>query len=125
MSRKGHYSGGSTIIRPWDSQWFKKGATRVAPNVAARKKPLSLTEQAALKGSRETGTQLIPQGTKKQTKKPIGKAKTGRPKPPIIKAERSEPNRTITEVRQAQRYGQSRVVAVEFVSRYRSQRAKT
>lgn len=68
MSRRGHYSGGSTIIRPWDSKWFKKGSTRVAPNVAAPKRPLSLTEQAALNAfqeSRETGARLIPKGEAK------------------------------------------------------------
>ena len=121
MSRKGHYPGGSTVIGPGDPSWFKKGSMRTPPNGSASKPPLSLAEKAALqalKESRETGTKLIPKGEKKRTKNRFGKAKRGS-KPSAIKAERSKPNRAITEVRQARSHGRSRVVAVEFVGKDR------
>jgi hypothetical protein len=63
MSRKGHYSGGSTIISARHPSRFKKGSLRTAANVSAPKPTLSLTEPAtlqALKEVRETGTKLIP-----------------------------------------------------------------
>ena len=52
--------------------------------------PLSLAEQAALQGlneTRETGTTLVPNGQKTQTKKRFGKTKAGSPKPSVIKPE--------------------------------------
>jgi hypothetical protein len=127
MSRKGHYSGGSTVIGPRDPTWFKKGSMRTPPNGSAPKPPLSVAEKAALqalKEARETGTKLIPKGTKKRPPKRFGKAKGAGTKAPGIRPERSEPNRATTEVRQAQRHGGSREVTVEFVSTDRPSRQK-
>jgi len=127
MSRKGHYSGGNTIISARDQSWFKKGSMRTPPNVGAPKAPHSLAEQAvlqALQEARETGTKLIPKGQKKRTKKRFDKTKAGGPKRSVIKPERSEPNRAATEVRQAYRKGHSRAVTVEFVSQNGSSRRK-
>src|SRR6476659_7738710 len=103
MSRKGHLLGGGTFVGYRDPSWFKKGTMRTPPNVSAPKPPLSLTEQAALQAlreTRETGTTLIPKGQKKRTAKRFGKTKTSGPKLPVIKPERSEPNRATAEVRQ-------------------------
>jgi len=125
MSRKGHYPGGSPVVGPRDPSWFKKGSMRTPPNDGAPKLPLSLAEKAAfqaLKESRESDTKLIPKGEKKRTKKRFGKAKPSVPKPSVIKRERSEPNRAVTEVRQAQPHGRSRAVAVEFVGQDRLSR---
>jgi hypothetical protein len=111
MSRKGHYSGGSTLIGPRDPTWFKKGSMRAPPNNSAPKPPLSLAEKAALqalKQSQETGSKLIPKGMKKRPQKRFGKAKTTKAKAPGIRPEPSEPNRATTEVRQAERHGRSR-----------------
>ena len=123
MSRRGHYSGGSTVIGSRDPSWFKKGSMRIPPNGSAPKLPLSPAEKAALqalKESRETGTKLIPKAEKKRIKKRFGKTKTGGPKPSVIKPERSEPNRAVTEVRQKRSHGRLRAVAVEFVGQGRA-----
>jgi hypothetical protein len=85
MSRKGHYSGGSTTISPRDPSWFKKGSTRAPPNESAPKPPLSLAEKAAfeaLKQSKEVGVRLIPKGEKKKRKSRFGKAKSLGDRPP-------------------------------------------
>jgi len=100
---------------------------RVPPNDSAPKLPLSPAEKAALqalKESRETGTKLIAKSEKTRTKKRFGKAKTGGPKPSVIKRERSEANRAVVEVRQTRSHGRSRAVAVEFVGQDRSSRQR-
>lgn len=123
----GYYSGGSTVIRPGDSKWFKKGSTRVAPNVAAPKRALSLTEQAALKAfqeSGETGVRLIPKGETKKPKKRLGKSKARARNPPVIRPEPSLPQKDVAEIRQTVRRGKSRVVTVELSSEWKPQRER-
>jgi hypothetical protein len=115
MSRKGHYSGGSTIIGPRTPGWFKKGSIRAAPNATAPKLPLKPAEQAALKilkDSRETGSRLIPKGQSTKKKRQYGKAKPKNPS--IIKPEPSRPQKDVAVVSQALRHGRSRTIAVEF-----------
>jgi hypothetical protein len=118
MSRKGHFLGGGTTIGSRDPTWFKKGSMRTPPDVTAPKPPLSPAEEVAfqaLKESRESGSRLIPRGGNRPLKKRLGKTKRAKPKPSAVKPERSEPNRAVTEIHQAQRHGRSRKVAVEFV----------
>lgn len=94
MSRKGHYNGVSTIIRPGNSTWFGKKVPKWAkrkPTDAAPKRALSLAEQAAfkvLKKSRETGIRLIPKGQADKQRRRYGKTKVGVKKPPVIKPSR-------------------------------------
>jgi hypothetical protein len=79
-----------------DPKWFKKGSTRVAPNVAAPKRALSLTEQAALKAfqeSHETGVRLIRKGETKKPKKRLGKPKARARNPPVIRPDPSLPQK--------------------------------
>lgn len=128
MSRKGHYNGGSTIIRPGNSSWFGKKVPKWAkrkPTDAAPKRPLSLAEQAAfkvLKESRETGTRLIPKGQADKQKRRYGKTKVGVKKPLGIKPEPSRPQKDVAVITQALRHGKSRTIAVEFVSERKPQR---
>jgi hypothetical protein len=124
MSRKGHYLGGSTIIRPWDSSWFgkkvPKWAKRKNRKGSAPKRPLSLAEKAefdALKKSQETGTRLIVKA-KKQPKKKSWRS-SGKKQLPAIKPEPSVVNRSVTVVRQAGSRGRSRPVIVEFAPKGR------
>jgi hypothetical protein len=116
MSRKGHYSGGSTIIGPRTPGWFKKGSIRAAPNATAPKLPLKPAEQDALKllkDSRETGSRLIPKGNStKKKRQQYGKATAKNPS--IIKPEPSRPQKGVAIVSQSLRHGRSRTIAVEF-----------
>jgi hypothetical protein len=117
MSRKGHYSGGSTIIGPRTPGWFKKGSIRATPNTTAPKLPLKPAEKAALKllkDSRETGSRLIPKGQVTKKKLKYGKAKPNNPS--IIKLEPSRPQKGVTVVSQALRHGRSRTIVVEFAT---------
>jgi hypothetical protein len=115
MSRKGHYSGGSTIIGPRTPGWFKKGSIRAAPNATAPKLPRTPAEQAALKilrDSRETGSRLIPKGHVTKKKRQYGKATAKNPS--VIKPEPSRPQKGVAIVSQSLRHGRSRTIAVEF-----------
>jgi hypothetical protein len=125
MSRKGHYSGGSTIISPRDPSWFKKGSTRAPPSESAPRPPLSLAEKAAfeaLKQSKEEGVRLIPKGEQKKRKSHFGKTKFATRKLSAIKAEPSLPQKGKAVTHQVLKKGRSREVAVEFVSDRKSSR---
>jgi hypothetical protein len=118
MSRKGHYSGGSTIISRRNPWWFKKGSTCAPPKKSAPRPPLSLTEKAAfevLKQSKEQGVRLIPKGEQKKRKSRFEKTKLATRKPSVIKAEPSLPQKGKAITRQALKKGRSREVAVEFM----------
>src|SRR5260221_13374738 len=98
MSRKGHYSVGSTIIGPRDPSWFKKGSTRDPPSESAPRPALSLAEKAAfeaLKQSKEAGVRLIPKSEKKKRKSRFGKSKSITKRPSMIKAEPSRPQQGV------------------------------
>ncbi|MBN8979583.1 MAG: hypothetical protein J0I08_24255 [Rhizobiales bacterium] len=128
MSRKGHYNGGSTIIRPWNSSWFGKKSPKWAKRKksdSAPKRPLSPVEQASLAAfteSRGTGTRLIPKGQEKKKRSLRQKFKGSAKKPPGIKPEPSRPQKNVTVVHQTVRRGKSRMVSVEFSSDKRTQR---
>ncbi|WP_143198024.1 hypothetical protein [Bradyrhizobium sp. AS23.2] len=128
MSRKGHYNGGGTIIRSWDSSWFGKKVPKWAKRKqtdSAPKLPLSLAEKAALeafKQERESGSKLIRKGENRPNKKRSGKPnsaklKSAKPSPSVIKPSQSRPTPGLTEIHQSQRFGRSRKVTVEFASK--------
>jgi hypothetical protein len=119
MSRKGHYSGGSTVVSSRDPSWFGKGSTRVPPNADAPKPPLSIAEKAAfeaLKKSKEVGVRLIPKGEKKKRKSHLRKSNTVAKNPSAIKREPSVPHKGLGVAHQILKKHKSRSVAVEFVS---------
>ena len=125
MSRKGHFSGGSTVIGPKDLAWFKKGSTRTPPNESAPKPSLSLAEKAAfeaLKQSQEAEVRLIPKREKKTRKLRVQMTKLATRKPSAINAERSLPVKGKAVTHQALKKGRSRTVAVEFMSDRKSNR---
>jgi hypothetical protein len=119
MSRKGHYSGGSTIITPRNSSWFKEGSTRAPLNEGVPKRRLSLTEKAfeAAKKPPEVGARFTP-----NKKRKVRKSKPATNKPSIIKAEPSPPQKGKAVIHQNLKKGRSREVAVEFVSDRKSKR---
>ena len=119
MSRKGHYSGGSTIISPRNSSWFKEGSTRVPLNEGVPKRRPSLTEKAfnAPKNSPEVEARFTP-----NKKRKVRKPKPAKRKPSIIKAEPSVPQKGNAVIHQALKGGRSREVGVEFVSDRKSKR---
>jgi hypothetical protein len=125
MSRKGHYSGGSTTVGPRDASWFQAGSTRALPNDSAPRPPLALAEKAAfkaLKESEETGVRLISKSEKKNRKTSFGKSKSITKKPSMIKAEPSRPQQGVAVTYQALKKKRSRAVAVEFVSERKPKR---
>jgi hypothetical protein len=122
MSRKSHYSGGSTDVGPRDKSWFSKGSTQIPPNEAAPRPPLSVAEKAAFaafKQSKESGVRLIPKGENNKKRK----ARPGKPakKPSPVKTEpsvRTEPSlrKGSTTTYQMLKKNKFKTVTVEFTS---------